>query len=173
MTLLELLLWKASTRGPLRWLVVVMAVSMGSLASAQSLADEWWTPGFAARVKLASCGESICGTIVWAWDDTPAGASDKRPLVGQRIISGMKAQPGTGDRTTIYVGAIYNPEDGQTYKASMRLKTANILLVEGCLLFICREQVWRRHDSLRTPPVSAGLWVPGSHFHRLTLQGPP
>ena len=149
------------------WLAALLAP-----AHAQSLQDEWWTPGFSARVKLAPCVDKIadksgdkaddklCGNIVWAWDDTPTGAADKRPLVGQRIISGMKleqgdkAQAGAGP---VYRGSIYNPEDSQTYKATMRLKSPNNLLVEGCVLFICREQVWRRHDSLKSPPVAMGL----------------
>ena len=127
-----------------------------------TLTDEWWTPGFNARVKLAACDDKLCGTIVWAWDDQPTGAADKRPLVGQRIISGMKLEPKQGDKngdktpdkTLSYAGTIYNPEDGNTYKATMRLKTPNTLVVAGCVLFICQEQIWRRHDSLRSPPVS-------------------
>ncbi len=124
-------------------------------AQAQTLLDEWWTPGFAARVKLAPCDDKVCGSIVWAWDDTPTGASDKRPLVGQRIISGMRLEVQPAQAAKSYAGAIYNPEDGQTYKAKMRLKTPNTLLVEGCVLFICREQVWRRFDSLKSPPVAS------------------
>ena len=129
---------------------------------AAALLDEWWTPGFNARVKLAACHDKLCGTIVWAWDDQPTGATDKRPLVGQRIISGMKLEVKSSEKMTdkasdkapIYAGGIYNPEDGNTYKATMRLKTPNTLVVAGCVLFICQEQVWRRHDSLRSPPVS-------------------
>ena len=135
-----------------------------SSAHAQSLQDEWWTPGFAARVKLSPCADKeadkLCGSIVWAWDDTPTGAADKRPLVGQRIISGMKLELGDKAQTgvgPVYRGSIYNPEDSQTYKATIRLKSLNNLLVEGCVLFICREQVWRRHDSLKSPPVATGL----------------
>lgn len=124
-------------------------------ARAQTLLDEWWTPGFNARVKLATCDDRLCGTIVWAWDDQPAGATDKRPLVGQRIISGMKLELKSSEKAPIYAGSIYNPEDGNTYKATMRLKTPNTLVVAGCVLFICQEQIWRRHDSLKSPPVSA------------------
>ena len=123
-------------------------------AQAQTLLDEWWTPGFNARVRLATCDDKLCGTIVWAWDDQPPGATDKRPLVGQRIISGMKLELRSSEKAPIYAGSIYNPEDGNTYKATMRLKTPNTLIVAGCVLFICQEQVWRRHDGLKSPPVS-------------------
>lgn len=135
-------------RSHLAGLAMLLLASV-STATAQALLDEWWTPGFNARVKLTPCEDKLCGTIVWAWDEHPPGAADKRPLVGQRIISGMRSSDGQ-----VYAGSIYNPEDGQTYKATMRLKTQNTLLVEGCVLFICRAQIWRRHDSLRSPPVS-------------------
>ncbi len=155
-------------------LLAFWTAALPGLAHAQTLQDEWWTPGFNARVKLAPCADKnadkaddkLCGNIVWAWDDTPTGATDKRPLVGQRIIIGMKADKSNADKTPVektafekissYSGDIYNPEDGHTYKATMRLKSANTLVVAGCVLFICREQVWRRHDSLKSPPVSAG-----------------
>ena len=154
------------------WLAALLAP-----AHAQSLQDEWWTPGFSARVKLAPCvdknadknadksgdkaDDKLCGNIVWAWDDQPIGAADKRPLVGQRIIIGMKADKPNADKAPAeknksYSGDIYNPQDGHTYKATMRLKSANTLVVAGCVLFICREQIWRRHDSLKSPPVSVG-----------------
>ena len=152
--------------------VLLNLAASAAHAQNQTLQDEWWTPGFAARVKLAPCEGTaqeraegrLCGMILWAWDDTPTGASDKRPLVGRRIISGMRLEKTSnekgpndktsGDKTSVYAGNIYNPEDGQTYKATMRLKGPNTLLVEGCVLFICREQVWRRHDTLRSPPVA-------------------
>jgi uncharacterized protein (DUF2147 family) len=117
---------------------------------AQGVVDEWWTPGFNARVKLAPCDDKLCGTIVWAWDEQPSGATDKRPLVGQRIITGMAA-----DKTQGYRGSIYNPEDSQTYNATMRLKSPNTLLVEGCVLFICKAQVWRRYSSASCPAVAS------------------
>jgi uncharacterized protein (DUF2147 family) len=135
-------------------LSAVLSTAASAQTTATPLLDEWWTPGFNARVKLAACDDKLCGTIVWAWDDQPAGATDKRPLVGQRIISGMKLEVKNGDKSSGYAGSIYNPEDGNTYKATMRLKTPNTLVVAGCVLFICQEQIWRRHDSLKSPPVS-------------------
>jgi hypothetical protein len=56
-------------------------------------------------------------------------------------------------------GRIYNPEDGRHYEASLTLKSANNLLVEGCVMFFCQSQVWRRADAARCPPVVAGAPV--------------
>ena len=45
-------------------------------------------------------------------------------------------------------GQIYNPEDGQTYRATVRRNGADALLIEGCVLFICQKQVWRKASTL-------------------------
>jgi uncharacterized protein (DUF2147 family) len=131
-------------------LTASLILSTQSAAQSSSLIDEWWTPGFNARVKLAPCENKLCGTITWAWDEQPIDVVDRRPLVGQRIISGMMVNAAQG-----YSGSIYNPEDGRTYNASMRLKSPNTLLVEGCVFFICQKQVWRRYSSASCPMVTA------------------
>ena len=111
---------------------------------------EWWTPGFHARVRIEACGDdTVCGRIVWLWDEQPQGIADTTPLVGKRVIEQMRrAEPGrwTG-------GRLYNPEDGRDYQGSLRLRSTSTLVVSGCVLFICQTQVWRRADPGRCPPV--------------------
>ena len=134
----------------------LMALALTSLAAsaAPATADphgEWWTPGFNARVRIETCGDSaICGRIVWLWDDKPQGIADKTALVGKLVIDQMKpAEPGqwTG-------GRLYNPEDGRDYKGSLHLRSGSTLVVSGCVLFVCQTQVWRRADPARCPPVA-------------------
>ena len=115
---------------------------------ASSVAGEWWTPGFNARVRIEPCGEAVCGRIVWLWDETPKDIADKNPLVGRQVIERMQAaEPGFWRS-----GRLYNPEDGRDYKGSLHLQSPNRLVVDGCVLFICRTQVWRRADPSRCPP---------------------
>jgi uncharacterized protein (DUF2147 family) len=45
-------------------------------------------------------------------------------------------------------GRIYNPENGRTYRAALKLRSPDILEVKGCLLIVCDTQVWRRVESL-------------------------
>ena len=47
-------------------LVLAAFLPLAQAQTAASLLDEWWTPGFNARVKLAVCDDKLCGTIVWA-----------------------------------------------------------------------------------------------------------
>jgi uncharacterized protein (DUF2147 family) len=66
-----------------------------------------------------------------------------RPLIGLPILSGLTPAAGGG-----WSGRIYNPEDGKTYNATVRRTGADTLLVEGCVLFICQKQVWRKASAL-------------------------
>jgi Delta7-sterol 5-desaturase len=108
---------------------------------------DWWTPGFGARVRVEPCGADICGRIVWVWDAAP-DIADKSPLVGRKVVDGMRPLA-TGRWNG---GRLYNPEDGRHYQGSMHLRSAENLVVEGCVLMICKKQVWRRVDEGICPP---------------------
>jgi uncharacterized protein (DUF2147 family) len=111
---------------------------------------EWWTPGFGARVRIEPCGDALCGRIVWVWDEAPAPAADAAPLVGREVITRMRAdgvQRWSG-------GRLFNPEDGREYRGSLQLTSPSRLVLEGCVLVVCRQQVWRRVDAARCPPAA-------------------
>jgi uncharacterized protein (DUF2147 family) len=133
--------------------IAVLMIGLGpSFAVATESADifgEWWTPGFNARVRIEACDERLCGVITWLWDETPTDIADRRPLIGRKIFSDLK-----GLRANYWAeGKIYNPEDGNFYNASIQLTSADALEVKGCVLFVCRRQVWRRVDRSACPPV--------------------
>ena len=117
----------------------------------------WATPGVAAIVEFAPCSDAsaLCGTIRWPWEaadekgwprldaQNSDAALRTRPLVGLSILSGLTRSSKGG-----WEGRIYNPEDGQTYRATVRLTAADTLTIEGCVLFICQKQVWRSASAL-------------------------
>jgi uncharacterized protein (DUF2147 family) len=140
----------------MRRALVILLTSLSGLcctagAQAQSgLTGEWWTPGFNARVRIEPCGDAVCGRIVWLWDETPKDIADKNPLIGRVVIDSMSAaEPGRWRG-----GRLYNPEDGRDYKGSLHLQSPTRLVVDGCVLFVCRTQVWRRAEAGRCPPVA-------------------
>lgn len=114
-----------------------------------TLFGDWWTPGFGARVRIEPCGDAVCGRIVWVWDESPKDIADKTPLVGRRVIEGMRA----GAAEHWDGGRLYNPEDGRNYKGELHLQSPTRLAVSGCVLFVCKQQIWRRADTSRCPPV--------------------
>jgi uncharacterized protein (DUF2147 family) len=70
--------------------------------------------------------------------------------VGKTVIERMRSthpERWTG-------GHLYNPEDGRDYKGSLQLRSPSTLVVDGCVLFVCQTQVWRRADSARCSPAA-------------------
>jgi uncharacterized protein (DUF2147 family) len=124
--------------------------ALGAEAAPSAVSGEWWTPGFNARVRIEPCGDAVCGRIVWLWDDTPKGIADKAPLIGRTVIDRMVAADGQRWQG----GRLYNPEDGRDYKGSLHLQSPTRLVVDGCVLFVCQTQVWRRVEPERCPPVA-------------------
>jgi uncharacterized protein (DUF2147 family) len=118
-------------------------------AGPDTLIGDWWTPGFGARVRIEPCGDAACGRIVWVWDEKPKDIADKSPLVGRKVITGMRSEDGARWSG----GNLYNPEDGRDYKGTLHLQSPTRLVVDGCVLFVCKQQVWRRADAARCPPV--------------------
>jgi uncharacterized protein (DUF2147 family) len=115
----------------------------------------WLTEGGKSQVRLAHCGEALCGRIQWLKEPSdPATGKPKRDvrnpdpgkrdraIVGVDILLGMRS----GDTPDQWAGDIYNPEDGKTYQARLTLQDARTLQVKGCVLggLICKSQAWSR-----------------------------
>ena len=67
-----------------------------------------------------------------------AGDAAAQEVIGTRIVWGFERD---GDRWR--GGRILDPEANRTYRANLR-RVGDTLEVEGCVAFICREQVWVR-----------------------------
>jgi Delta7-sterol 5-desaturase len=145
-------------------LAAPLASAVAGAASAEWMLGEWATPGMSAKVAIAPCADRrdrVCGAITWLWEpldrsgtpktdgENPDAQLRRRPLIGAQILRGFQLT----SSGKLEGGTIYNPEDGRTYDASLRLQAVDTLIVEGCVLFICRKQVWRRTSSVcATPP---------------------
>jgi len=134
-------------------LTAALSITATPTLAQDDVLGRWATPGVSAVVELARCGDgrTLCGTIRWLWDAVDdkgqprldannADASLRtRPMVGLSILSSLKPRADGG-----WSGQIYNPEDGQTYRAALRRVAADTLEVEGCVLVICKKQIWRK-----------------------------
>lgn len=114
------------------------------VVSGDSVHGQWWTPGFASRVEMVNCHEGLCGKIVWLWDNRSAE-------LNQTVLSGFRqtsSQRWTG-------GTAFNPADGNTYRATLKLIDDATMLVTGCVLLFCKEQMWLRVESVGVVPTAA------------------
>ena len=121
----------------------------------------WLTQDGDAHVRIANCGDALCGTIVWIRDaidpetgrpltdkNNPDPARRNQSIVGTTIMYGMR--PSGAGR---WSGRFYNTRDGQTYSGNLILSGETTVKAEGCML-ICMGETWQKIESAK--PVTAG-----------------
>ncbi|WP_298918167.1 DUF2147 domain-containing protein [uncultured Algimonas sp.] len=115
----------------------------------------WLTEEETATVRISDCGAGSmagtpCGIVATA--DIPPGepttdvnndnpALRTQPIIGLTMLKGFE-----WDDDRWKNGRIYNPEDGKSYKSSIRVDKddSDILKVKGCIAFFCQTQEWTR-----------------------------
>lgn len=112
-----------------------------------------WSMG-KVTIKVTDCGGGLCGTIVGLKEpiskidgkpkvdrENPDASKRTRPLIGLAVLIGMKP---AGDGK--WQGAIYNPDDGNTYSASIKVD-GDTLKVKGCVVgILCKSNSFARID---------------------------
>jgi uncharacterized protein (DUF2147 family) len=140
-------------------LLVLGTMIICNTGHAHELSGEWATQGNAAHVRIEQCASEqgrLCGVITWLWEPIDSesrairDAKNPDPNLRQRSVIGLSLLKDFRYRPNreLMDGQIYSPENGRTYKASLRLRSPDILEVKGCLLFVCDTQIWRRVESL-------------------------
>ena len=122
--------------------------TLASLSGAQAQQPPigtWLSEGGEIRVKIDKCASAYCGTIVWEKKESkdtnnPDPALRSRNMVGVQLLTDLKPNDDGG-----YTGNVYNPRDGRTYTAKVKLKRADALELSGCILAVlCQSQTWTR-----------------------------
>ena len=147
------------------WLALGMLVLHPSLFAAADEADaivgQWLTEKGEARFEIFKAKGKYNGKIVWLKEptyptsDTEAGKPvrdrknpDKskrdRPIVGSQLLSDFTYV----GRNTWVNGTIYNAADGNTYKATLTLKSPDKLHVRGYvgISLLGATTVWTRYE---------------------------
>lgn len=112
----------------------------------------WYTPDRMSIIEISDCGDgSPCGVVTWVNTEHGMTVDSEnrdhdlrgRPMIGVTLLHGFeKAAHRWGS------GAIYNPENGRTYRARLELESNDLLAVSGCLGPICKKLHWERAEEL-------------------------
>ncbi|MEI2388081.1 DUF2147 domain-containing protein [Breoghania sp. JC706] len=121
-------------------------LTMGAAAAADA-EGTWARPSGSSQIRIAPCGQALCGKLVWLRDKdkkdekNPDASKRDRPLLGVLTVYGM-----TPSGENQWRGKVYNAEDGKTYTGKMELVTPTKLKLSGCVLggLICKGETWRR-----------------------------
>ena len=124
---------------------ITLSMSWGTAAFSADAKGVWLRDTGASKVRIAPCGDALCGTVVWERTgrtdvNNPDPTKKSRPLVGVQVFYSMK--PAGENR---WNGSAYNPEDGKTYSGGMTLE-GDTLTTKGCGLggLICKSASWSR-----------------------------
>ena len=127
----------------------LLLAPLSAAAAAPPIAGLWRTDDGKAVVRIAACGQQMCGTISRVLDSDPDVPKTDvnnpdprrrgRPIVGLQILWGF-----TNGASEWEGGQAYDPKSGSSYKSSLRLNADGSLRVTGCVLFVCRSKRWTR-----------------------------
>jgi uncharacterized protein (DUF2147 family) len=123
--------------------ILSAALAIAAASSSDGIEGHWLHPERTVIVRLAPCGEAMCGTVTWASDQAKRSArKGVDDLVGARLLTNFK-QRSNGD----WRGSIFVPDLNIRASGKIRALDANRLKVSGCVLgVVCKSQVWTRTD---------------------------
>ena len=136
--------------------LIIMALalageSVGAAPSTPSVDGVWVNPAGTVQVRAGSCGDKICGWIVWASAQAQADARKKgvNQLIGTALLRSYHA-------TTRghWTGEVYVPDMQSTFYSTITMVDPQTLNIKGCILggLLCKSQLWRRVASPATMP---------------------
>ena len=138
-------------------LVMLLAVSATAAAQMDSPAGTWLTEKKDGIIQIFRCvgSDALCGKLVWFRirpdDPNPQGldlknpdaAQRNQPLCGLIFMFGFKpVGPNNWED-----GSVYDPDSGNTYHATMKLRTDGTLDLHGYIgiSLIGRSEIWTRY----------------------------
>jgi uncharacterized protein (DUF2147 family) len=115
-------------------IILAAAVLFAATPAIADPTGTWLRDNGNSRIRMAACGSSICGTLVWVKD--PEGPSK----IGQRIFYDM-----VPSGANAWSGKAFNPEDGKTYAGKLTL-SGSTMTTSGCVLggIVCRSVSWKK-----------------------------
>ena len=120
----------------------LLAAAPVGAAAPSPLEGVWTNPKRSVTVRIAPCGQQLCGRVIAASAKarTDAAHGGTRSLVGTTILSGLS--PAGANK---WRGRVFMPKANRRATANLSLTARNRLNVEGCVLSVlCKSQTWSR-----------------------------
>lgn len=115
-------------------------IALAGAAAADPAEGVWQTEvddGAFAHVRIAPCGNAVCGTIARTFNNDGEYQSEN---IGKQIVIDM-VPVGGGD----YEGSVWRPSNNKIYVGKMNV-SGNALILKGCVAggLLCASQGWAR-----------------------------
>lgn len=126
-------------------LIIPMSLAGHAAGAADGPTGIWLTEERTSKIRIAPCGKATCATVLWAKgggvdDQNPDPSLRNRPVVGLALSRDIRP-----DGKGAWLASMYNPENGKTYKTTLKPKGRE-LEVGGCVLggLLCGSETWQR-----------------------------
>jgi uncharacterized protein (DUF2147 family) len=135
--------------------VLFLACATAS-AAAPTIEGLWLSEEGDGKIRVAPCGEHLCGEIVWLSEpldeygkekldlENPDASLRDRKVLGLRVLTGVAAAP---DKKGAWRGGkIYDPKNGKTYRCTLTLDRQGRMKLRGFIgiSLIGRTSYWTR-----------------------------
>ena len=137
-------------------LLAPMTPTAAAAAAAADPTGIWMKPDSErpARIEVKKCGGTkLCAKIIWLENPKDSRGNPLRdvrnsnPSHRGRTILGLPLFSGFAPSgPNAWAGQIYNPEDGNTYSATLTLVSQKQIVLKGCKAFglLCGQKTWVR-----------------------------
>ena len=103
----------------------------------------WQSPGGNTRIRIAKCGQNICGKVAWASERAKADAArgGHPKLIGMNLFEDFGR---TGPNT--FQGRVFVPDINRRFNGTLTVQNPKTIEVRGCLVRNtgCRRETWTR-----------------------------
>jgi uncharacterized protein (DUF2147 family) len=120
--------------------VIAALAFQAAAADSNSIEGIWRSPGGNSIIKIAPCGSSPCGTVVWATDRAKKDASKGTDqLVGTALLTSLQQ-----DKKGNWQGKLFIPDKKMRVTAKVERIGPSQLKVSGCAAgkALCKAAVW-------------------------------
>ena len=103
----------------------------------------WRNEADSVRIRVARCGQGLCGTVIQASEkakaDAAAGGTDQ--LIGTQLFHDFRRED-----DGLWYGEVYVPDIDKVFDGTIEQTGPNTIVGTGCLFagFGCRSQTWYR-----------------------------
>jgi len=143
-------------------LAMAMFISVPIWAQADAVLGIWLTDNGKSQIEVTKTpGGQFVGRIVWLNEpldengkpkldkENPDAKLKTQPILGMQLLKGFKYDAGKKEWSG---GTIYDPDNGKTYTAFMRLDGNNTLVLRGYVMgmrMLGRNTNWTRERAKR------------------------
>jgi len=129
---------------PIAALAALVAIASPALAQTRpALAGIWRNDADSVRIRIAPCGQGLCGRVIAASEkakaDAATGGTDQ--LIGTELFHDFRRED-----DGLWYGEVYVPDIDKTFDGTLELVDRDTIVGKGCLFagFGCKTQSWKR-----------------------------